>query len=83
VTPEPSTPDALAVNLRVITGSPTEIELAAAHSVIAAVLAEQTAADAEPIEPPHDQWKAGARTLRGPLAPGAGAWQAAGVLRGY
>jgi hypothetical protein len=83
VTPEPSTPDALAVNLRVITGSPTEIELAAAHSVIAALLAEQTAVGARPIEPPLDQWKTSARALRGPLAPGAGAWQAAGALRGY
>ena len=67
--------------IRVVTGSPTEVELAAAHSVIVAVLAEQSVRGAELLDHPVDLWKMSTRTMRSPLAPGAGAWRAAGTLR--
>ena len=68
--------------LRVVAGSPTDTELAAAHSVILAVLAEQAARGAELIEPPVDRWRRGARAMRGPIAPGPGAWAATSGMRG-
>ena len=73
--------DAHAAAMRVVTGSPTDVELAAAHSVIVAVLAEQSARGAELLDHPVDLWTMSARAMRGPLAPGAGAWRAAGTLR--
>lgn len=79
---EQQTPDAPPAAMRVIAGSPTDEELAAAHSVIMAVLAEQAAKGAELIEPPVDLWRRGARAMRGPLAPGAGAWAATSGMRG-
>ncbi len=74
--------------MRVVTGSPTEVELAAVHSVLVAVLAEQAARGAELIDPPVDRWKQSARAMRGPISPGVGAWRggsegATGDLRGY
>ncbi len=68
--------------MRVVAGSPTDVELAAAHSVIMAVLAEQAARGAELLEPPVDRWRLGARAMRGPLAPGPGAWAATTGMRG-
>ena len=81
-TTDPQPTDAPAAAMRVVAGSPTEEELAAAHSVIMAVLAEQAARGAELIEPPVDLWQRGARAMRGPLAPGAGAWAATRGVRG-
>ncbi len=82
---EPTSPatDAPAPSMRIVAGSPTDEELAAAHSVIVAVLAEQAARGAELLEPPVDRWRLSARAMRGPIAPGAGAWGASGGLRGY
>ncbi len=75
--------DAPAATMRVVAGSPTDDELAAAYSVIMAVLAEQAARGAELLEPPVDRWRAGARAMRGPLSPGPGAWAATTGVRGY
>jgi hypothetical protein len=69
--------------MRIVAGNPTDDELAAAHSVIVAVLAEQEARGAELLEPPVDRWRLRARAMRGSIAPGAGAWAASGGLRGY
>lgn len=69
----PAAPDA-APTMRVVAGRPTDEELAAAHSVIVAVLAERAARGAELIEPPVDRWNLSARGLRTPLAPGPGSW---------
>ncbi|MFN4000549.1 acyl-CoA carboxylase subunit epsilon [Microcella sp.] len=79
-----STPAAMdaAPTMRVVAGSPTDEELAAAHSVIVAVLAERAARGAELIEPPVDRWSRGARALRTPLAPGPGAWADTSGQRG-
>jgi Acyl-CoA carboxylase epsilon subunit len=82
---EQSTPatDAPAASMRIGAGSPTDDELAAAHSVIIAVLAEQAARGAELLEPPVDRWRLSARAMRGPISPGAGSWAASGGLRGF
>ncbi|MBA4246722.1 MAG: acyl-CoA dehydrogenase [Microbacterium sp.] len=75
--------DAPAASMRIVRGNPTDDELAAVHSVIIAVLAEQAARGAELLEPPVDRWKQSARAMRGSIAPGAGAWAAGGGMRGY
>jgi Acyl-CoA carboxylase epsilon subunit len=80
--PTPAT-DTPAASMRIVAGNPTDDELAAAHSVIVAVLAEQAARGAELLEPPVDRWRLSARAMRGSIAPGAGAWAASGGLRGY
>jgi hypothetical protein len=69
--------------MRIVAGNPTDDELAAAHSVIVAVLAEQAARGAELLEPPVDRWRLSARAMRGSITPGAGAWGASGGLRGF
>jgi hypothetical protein len=79
--PEPM--DAAAATLRFVTGSPTDVEVAAAHSVIVAMLAEQSAQGAPLIEPPIDLWKKRGRALRSPLTAGPGAWRGTDALRGY
>jgi len=68
--------------MRIVAGSPTEEELAAAHSVIMAVLAEQAARGAELLEPPIDRWRGSARAMRRSLTPGPGAWAATSGMRG-
>ena len=75
-------PDAPAATMRMVGGSPTEEELAAAHSVIMAVLAEQAARGAELLEPPIDRWRGSARAMRRSLTPGPGAWAATSGMRG-
>lgn len=75
--------DAPAAPMRIVTGSPTDDELAAVHSVIMAVLAEQAARGAELLEPPVDLWRAGARAVRGQVTPGSGAWAATTGTRGF
>ncbi len=75
-------PDAPAAPMRVVTGSPTDEELAAVHSVIMAILAEQAARGAELLDAPVDLWRRGAGAMRGPLTPGAGAWAATRGMRG-
>jgi hypothetical protein len=57
--------------LQVVTGSPTEEELAAVVVVMAAASVEP-APDPAPRE--RSRWAAAARLARPPLAPGPGAW---------
>ncbi len=66
--------------VRVIAGSPTDDELAAAHAVIAAMLAEQSAQGAELLPAKVDRWSRA--QLRTSLEPGAGAWAASRGARG-
>lgn len=68
--------------MRVITGSPTADELAAAHAVITAVLAAQASEGATRLAPHADEWTRGARQMRGLLSPGPGAWGASRGARG-
>jgi hypothetical protein len=68
--------------MRVVAGNPTDEELAAAHAVIMAVLAEQAARGAERLEPRADRWRRSARGMRAPIAPGPGAWAATAGMRG-
>jgi hypothetical protein len=75
--------DAPAASMRIVAGNPTDDELAAAHSVIIAVLAEQAARGAELLEPPVDRWRLSARAMRGSISPGPGAWAANAGMRGY
>ena len=71
-----------APRVTVVAGSPTEVELAAAHAVMAAVLAEQHERGVERVDPPVDHWSSRARQMRQPLAPGPGAWAASRGMRG-
>lgn len=71
-----------AAPMRVLTGNPTDAELAAVHSVIVAMLAEQAARGAELLTPPVDRWHTGTRAMRGPIFAGAGAWRASNGMRG-
>ena len=80
--PADTMPDALA-SIRVVAGSPTDEELAAAHAVIMAVLAEQASRGAERVEPVVDRWRRSARGMRGHVAPGPGAWAATSGMRGF
>jgi hypothetical protein len=68
--------------VRIVTGSPTDDELAAVHAVIAAVLADQAAAGTPRLEPRADGWQRSARMMRQPLSPGPGAWGASRGARG-
>jgi hypothetical protein len=77
-----STADAGAPVLRIVSGSPTDAELAAVHAVIAAALADQAAAGVPRLEPRANGWHRSARQMRGQLSPGAGAWSASRGARG-
>jgi len=68
--------------MRIVAGSPTVDELAAVHSVIMAVVAEQAARGAELLEPPVDRWQHSARAMRGAVAPAPAAWAATSGMRG-
>gem|GEM_PF-1717815 len=66
--------------LRVVAGNPNDEELAAAHAVIAAVLAEQASHGAERVVPTVSRWS---RPLMRPaVEPGVGAWTASRGVRG-
>ena len=68
--------------VRVVTGSPTDDELAATHAVITAVLAAQANEGATRLAPHADEWTRGARQMRGLVSPGPGAWGASRGTRG-
>ncbi len=70
-------------SIRIVAGNPSEEELAAAHAVIMAVLAEQASRGAERVAAPVDRWQRSARAMRAPIAPGAGAWAASNGIRGH
>ena len=59
--------------IRVLGGSPTPEELAAATAVVAA-LAAQPAAE-QPIRRAPDAWQRSQRAVRGGLVPGPGRWR--------
>lgn len=67
--------------VRIVSGSPTDAELAAVNAVIAAALAEQAEAGVPLLEPRVDGWRQSARQMRGQLSPGAGAWSARRGMR--
>jgi hypothetical protein len=71
-----------AARVTVVAGNPTEVELAAAHAVIAAALAEQHERGVERVQPPVDLWSSRAHAMRQPLTPGPGAWAASRGRRG-
>lgn len=68
--------------VRIVTGSPSDVELAATQAVIVAVLAEQAAAGVPRLDPHADNWHTSARQMRGHIAPGPGAWAASRGTRG-
>ena len=78
----PAPESAPAPRVTVVAGSPTEVELAAAHAVISAVLAEQHERGVERVEPPVDHWSSREHAMRRPLTPGPGAWAASRGMRG-
>jgi len=71
-----------AVLVRIISGDPTEEELAAAHAVIAAAMAEQAALGAQRRIARVDLWRRSARAPRTTLQAGPGAWSASRNHRG-
>ncbi|MBP2322796.1 hypothetical protein JOF56_003181 [Kibdelosporangium banguiense] len=63
--------------LRVVRGTPDDIELAALTAVVAALPAPSVAAE----EPPQSAWSDPARRMRVSLPSGPGAWRASGFPR--
>jgi hypothetical protein len=65
--------ESLGRGIRVVGGSPTAEELAAATAVLAALAAQP------PVEQPArrapDAWQRSQRSVRGPLVPGPGRWR--------
>lgn len=68
-----------AAHLRVVRGEPTAEELAALVTVLAAraAAASRTGGQREP----RSEWANPARSMRGPLLPGPGAWRRSGLPR--
>jgi hypothetical protein len=64
--------------LRVVRGTPDELELAALTAVVASLRAAP-AAPAAAAEQPASRWADKARLMRGALPKGAGAWRASGL----
>lgn len=81
-TENPAADAAPEVLVRIVSGDPTEEELAAAHAVIAAALAEQAALGAPRTEPRVDLWRRAARAPRAAMHAGPGAWSASRGQRG-
>jgi hypothetical protein len=67
--------------LRVVRGMPTDEELAALVTVLAARTAAATAAAASGAAEPKSQWANRGRNVRPPLSAGPGAWRASGLPR--
>jgi hypothetical protein len=63
--------------LRVVRGTPDELELAALTAVVASLRAAPAAAAEE--AQPESRWADKARLMRGALPKGAGAWRASGL----
>jgi hypothetical protein len=63
--------------LRVVRGEPSDEELAALVSVVAAL----TARPAALAGPPRSPWRARARHTRPAIGPGPGEWRASGLPR--
>ena len=61
--------------LRVVRGTPDDVELAALTAVVASLRAPEP--DDTPAPP--SRWADKARLVRGPLPKGAGAWRASGL----
>ncbi|MFP5291067.1 MAG: acyl-CoA carboxylase subunit epsilon [Actinomycetes bacterium] len=68
--------------VRIVSGDPTEEELAATQAVIAAVLAEQAALGAPRKVAAVDLWRRAARAPRAVVQAGPGAWSASRGQRG-
>ena len=68
--------------VRIVSGSPTEDELAATQAVIAAALAEQASLGAPRRAPSVDLWRRAARAPRTAVQAGPGAWSASRSQRG-
>jgi len=64
--------------LRIVRGEPTDDEVAALVTVVAA-LAARTAGTTPPAS--RSQWRNRARNIRPPIGPGPGAWRASGLPR--
>ena len=62
--------------LRVVRGDPSQDELAALVTVIAARVQQRAAAQRCRPEFPHSAWTDRSRLVRQPVRPGRGAWRA-------
>lgn len=65
--------------LRVVHGTPTEVELAALLTALATRGAAAAAAQGAPTRP--NAWSERRRLVRAPLHPGAGAWRTSALPR--
>ena len=63
--------------LRVVRGTPDELELAALTAVVASLRAPEPEAE----QAPPSRWADKASLMRGPLPKGPGAWRASGLPR--
>ncbi|MFI5099824.1 MAG: acyl-CoA carboxylase subunit epsilon [Actinomycetes bacterium] len=79
-TEEPSAQEQSAAQrpvLRIVRGEPTDQEIAALVTVVAALAARGGAPD----DPLRSQWRNRARNIRPAIGPGPGAWRASGLPR--
>ena len=65
-------------DIRIVTGSPTEEEIAAITAVLHATLDELAANEATRAQATTTAWQRDQRGLRTTLAPGNGAWRSSG-----
>lgn len=64
--------------IRFVSGNPTDEEIAA---VVAVITAQSASAQSQEADPPRSGWAAYWRTVKAPIQPGPGNWQAA--VRGW
>jgi hypothetical protein len=71
----PATHDIVEADLVVISGNPDPEEIAAVTAVLAGVLEELAAEQGKREQAVTSAWARSQKTVRTPLAPGAGAWR--------
>jgi hypothetical protein len=72
---QPTTYDIVEADIAVISGNPTDSDLAAVTAVLAGVLEELAAEQGKREHAVQSAWSRSQRAVREPLVPGAGAWR--------
>ncbi|RSM74564.1 acetyl-CoA carboxylase biotin carboxyl carrier protein subunit [Kibdelosporangium aridum] len=67
--------------LRIVRGTPDDIELAALTAVVASLPGRGPDEEPSPESGRRSEWSNPANSLRAPLRPGPGAWRASGFPR--
>ena len=74
--PDPSTLPPAAADVRVVSGHPSDVEIAAVTAVLAALAEQRAVAVAEEaVVPPPSAWERSRRGIRKPIEGGPGRWR--------